>query len=234
MRRYILVLLLFTFNFLLAQKKPLDHTVYDSWQSIGERMISNDGKWVVYTINVQEGDNELVIQSSDAKYKKTIPRGYNSVISEDSRFAIFKIKPSYKDTREARIKKKKPDDMPKDSFAVIELGKDSIYKVAKVKTYKVPEKGFGWVAYHLEKKPEPEKPKSPSADAANKRTIDSLKRKIDSLLVIVSQPNVVTGKKKKIGSDDKDDSVEMIDDTETTIDHSPFTIHGLDAEGDDP
>src|SRR5678816_1770851 len=98
MRRYILVLSLFTFNFLLAQKKPLDHTVYDNWQSIGERMISNDGKWVVYTINVQEGDNELVIQSSaaDAKYKKTVPRGYNAVISQDSRFAIFKIRPSYK------------------------------------------------------------------------------------------------------------------------------------------
>jgi hypothetical protein len=141
--------LVFSFNFLLAQKKPLDHSVYDGWQSIGERMISNDGKWVVYTINVQEGDNELVIQSSDAKYKKAVARGYNAVISEDNRFAIFKIKPTYKETREARIKKKKPDDMPKDSFAVVELGKDSVYKVAKAKTYKVPEKGFGWVAYHL-------------------------------------------------------------------------------------
>ena len=36
-------------------------------------MISNDGKWVVYTINLQEGDNELVIQScGDAAYKKII------------------------------------------------------------------------------------------------------------------------------------------------------------------
>ena len=198
MRRYILVFLLFSFNFLLAQKKPLDHTVYDSWQSIGERMISNDGKWVVYTINVQEGDNELVIQSAaaDAKYKKVVPRGYNAVISEDSRFAIFKIKPSYKDTREARIKKKKPDDMPKDSFAVVELGKDSIYKVAKVKTYKAPEKGFGWAAYHLEKKPEPEKPKQNAADGS-KKTIDSLKRTIDSLLVIVNLPPAKMGKKEK-------------------------------------
>src|SRR6187431_3223882 len=180
MRRYFLVLLLFTFHFSFAQKKPLDHTVYDSWQSIGERMISNDGKWVVYTINVQEGDNELVIQSaaSDAKYKKSIPRGYNAAISEDSRFAIFKIKPSYKENREARIKKKKPDDMPKDSFAVVELGKDNVYKVAKVKTFKVPEKGFGWAAYHLEKKPEPENPKQGSAADGSKKTIDSLKRTI--------------------------------------------------------
>src|SRR5258708_39581736 len=89
-----------------AQKKPLDHSVYDGWQHIGERMISNDGKWVVYTIDPQEGDNELVIQSSDAHYKKSIPRGYNAVITEDSRYVIFKIKPFYKDTREAKIKKK--------------------------------------------------------------------------------------------------------------------------------
>ena len=59
-----LVFLLFTFYFSMAQKKPLDHSVYDSWQHIGERMISNDGKWVVYTIDPQEGDNELVIQSA--------------------------------------------------------------------------------------------------------------------------------------------------------------------------
>ena len=130
-----LVFLLFTFYFSMAQKKPLDHSVYDSWQHIGERMISNDGKWVVYTIDPQEGDNELVIQSAmaDAKYKKTIPRGYSAVITEDSRHVVFKIKPFFKDTREARIKKKKPDDMPKDSLAVVELGKEEIWKKGMVK-----------------------------------------------------------------------------------------------------
>jgi dipeptidyl aminopeptidase/acylaminoacyl peptidase len=213
--------LLFTFQFLPAQKKPLDHTVYDSWQNIGERMISNDGKWVVYTINVQEGDNDLVIQSSDAKYKKVVPRGYSAVISEDNRFAIFKIKPFYKETREARIKKKKPDDMPKDSFAIVELGKENIYKVAKAKTFKTPEKGSGWVAYHLEKKPETEKPKQPATEG-NKKIIDSLKRTIDSLLVIVNLPPAKMGKKKKIGDDEEIGNGELI------IDNYE------DAEGDDP
>src|SRR5438045_9706706 len=112
-RSLIAFFLLFTFYFSFSQKKPLDHTVYDNWQSIGEKMISNDGKWVVYSINVQEGDNELVIQSSDAKYKKVIPRGFNATITEDNRFVIFRIRPYYKDLREARIKKKRPDDAPK-------------------------------------------------------------------------------------------------------------------------
>jgi dipeptidyl aminopeptidase/acylaminoacyl peptidase len=231
MRVYFIILIsLFTFHISLAQKKPLDHTVYDGWQSIGERMISNDGKWVVYTINVQEGDNELVIQSSDAKYKKTVPRGYNASITEDSRFAVFKIKPLYKETREARIKKKKPDEMPKDSFAIVELGKDSVLKIVKVKTFKTPKKGFGWVAYHLEKKPEPEKPKQPVTDPG-KKVIDSLKHTIDSLLVIINQPPPQSGKKKKKNKDEED-SEDFI--AESLFDVSTFPFDGADAEGDDP
>src|SRR5204863_6040728 len=103
MKPYFFLIFLFFFFHLSAQKKPLDHSVYDSWQSIGEKMISNDGKWIVYTITPQEGDNELVIQSSDAQYKKSVPRGYSAVITEDSRYAVFKIKPFFKDTRDARI-----------------------------------------------------------------------------------------------------------------------------------
>src|SRR5215208_1857346 len=111
---------------LYAQKKPLDHSVYDGWQSIGERMISNDGKWVVYTITPQEGDANLFIQSNGgSNYKKQVPRGYNALITEDSRFVLFKIRPLYKETREARIKKKKPEDLPKDSIGIIELGKET-------------------------------------------------------------------------------------------------------------
>ncbi len=134
-------LFLFSTFSLFAQKKPLDHTVYDSWQSIGERMISNDGKWVVYTVNVQEGDANLYIQSTENVATKTqIPRGYNAVITEDSRYAVFRIKPFYKDTRDARIKKKTLEDMPKDSIGIVELGKEGVIKVAKVRSYKTPRK----------------------------------------------------------------------------------------------
>ena len=136
-------ILLIAFYNSFSQKKPLDHSVYDGWQHIGERMISNDGKWVVYTIDPQQGDNELVIQSTDAKYKRSVSRGYNAVITEDSRYVIFKIKPFYKDTREAKIKKKKTADMPKDSLAIVELGKEEIWKREKKKNYKNHKKKFG-------------------------------------------------------------------------------------------
>src|SRR5690242_5764605 len=152
--RTALLSLFFSPLFLFAQKKPLDHSVYDGWQSIGERTISNDGKWVVYTVTPQEGDAEMFIQSSsNAAVKKMVPRGYNPVITEDSRFVVFKIKPFFKDTREARIKKKKPEDFPKDSIAIMELGKDNLWKTAKIKSFKTPQKAAGWVAFQKEKEP---------------------------------------------------------------------------------
>jgi acetyl esterase/lipase len=216
-------LLFFSFLFIqsiIAQKKPLDHSVYDSWQSIGQKHISNDGKWVVYTIDPQEGDNELVIQSSDANYKRTFARGYNALITEDSRYVIFRIKPFFKDTREARIKKKKTDEMPKDSLAIVELGKDSAWKTAIVKGYKTPEKSFGWVAYHLEKALVA-KAKTPDI----KKTTDSLNRIIDSLkTVIASMP-----KKKTKGKDDFLNENEQSD----LIYYSPLNSHYTDADEDE-
>ena len=218
----VFIFLLFIVHNSYAQKKPLDHSVYDNWQHIGERMISNDGKWVVYSIDPQEGDNELVIQSSDAQYKKSIARGYNAVITEDSRYVIFKIKPFYKDTREAKIRKKKQADMPKDSLAIVELGKEGIWKREKVKGYKTPQKSFGWLAYQLE-----EQIKQPGLPAKTDRWRDSTKRINDSLThlidslqkVIESMPEP---KKKKRKKDDDDPE------------YSFLTLGLEDAEGDEP
>jgi len=159
-----------------AQKKPLTHDVYDGWKSAGERLISNDGQYVVYTVNPQEGDGELVVQHIATKAKNTVARGYGAVISEDSRYVVFKIKPMFQETRQAKIKKKKPDDMPKDSIGIIELGNEAVVKIARVKSFKAPEKGFGYMAFQMEK-PEPDTTKK-----TKKAVIDSSKLKIDMLM----------------------------------------------------
>ncbi len=199
-----------------AQKKILDHSVYDSWQSIGERSVSNDGNWVVYTVNVQEGDSELFIQSGKTGNKTSIPRGYNATITEDNQFVICRIKPFYKESKEAKIKKKKPEDSPKDSLAIIKLATAEVLKFPAVKAYKTPQKASGWVAYHLEKKAVIEKPK-PAVVDPNKKVVDSLKLTIDSLLQLVNQQK--TQKKKKRNEDDNEEYV--------------FANYE-DAEGDEP
>ncbi len=187
-----------------AGKKPLDHSVYDGWKNIGERMISNDGKYIVYAINPQEGDGDLVIQNPSSQYKKMVPRGYNAVITEDSRFVVFRIKPLFQDTRQAKIKKKKPDDMPKDSIGILELGKEDVVKIARVKGYKTPEKAAGWLAYQMEKPlPDTAKKPKPPVDSA-KLNMDKLvkladsviRRSIDSVKGRVTNEEVITAAQK--------------------------------------
>lgn len=187
MKRILTALLLFP-ALLFAQKKPLDHTVYDGWQSLDEKAISKDGRWVAWTITPQEGDADLYVQSANGFFKKQIPRGYNVTITEDNRFLVFKIKPFYKDIREARIKKKKLEDFPKDSIGILELGKDSVIKVAKVRSYKTPEKAGGWLAYQMEKKPADVKKAAPT-----QKTVDSLTKKIDSLVLLVTELKNIKG-----------------------------------------
>ena len=155
-------------------KKPIDHSVYDGWKSLSERMISNNGNYVVYSINAQEGDGDLIIQNIKTNYKKIIPRGYAAVITEDSRYVVFKIKPVYQETRQAKIKKKKADEMAKDSLAIVELGQDSVIKISRVKSFRTAEKGEGWLAYQMEKP-------LPDTTAKKKAQPDSVKMNIDML-----------------------------------------------------
>ncbi|MBO9732198.1 MAG: S9 family peptidase [Chitinophaga sp.] len=159
-----------------AAKKPLDHSVYDSWQGIGAKLISNNGQWIVYTVAVQEGDANLVIYDRKTGQTTNIPRGSSPLITEDSRFLVCHIKPLYKDTREAKIKKKKAAEMPKDSLAIITLGQLDILKFPSIKSFKAPEKGSGLVAYLVEKPAadtaKGKSSKAPKNDAASDRADD--------------------------------------------------------------
>ncbi len=205
-----------------AQKKPLDHTVYDAWQSIGERLISPDGQWVVYTIDPQEGDRQLVIRSAKTGYHKIIERGYNAEVSRDSKWVVFRIAPLFRDTRDAKIKKKKTEDLPKDSLAIVRLGDDSVWKKANVHSFSLPEKGNDWLVYQMEKPTDPSsKNKSSKADQAKN---DSLVQVIDSL------KSVINGMSKKSNRDHRSKDSDWLDRNGNTFSNE-FT--DADADGDD-
>jgi dipeptidyl aminopeptidase/acylaminoacyl peptidase len=137
------VIALLTFFNLSAQKvvkKPLDQSVYDGWQSIENAHISNDGKWIMYVIKPQEGDASLVISDAKNNSKFKIPRADTARITADSRYAITLIKPFFKDVRQAKIKKKKPSEFPKDTLGIITLGKSEVIKVPAIRSFKIADK----------------------------------------------------------------------------------------------
>lgn len=163
-KMYLLLLVLLVAKGLLAQKKPLDHSVYDGWQTLAEKLISNDGKFVVYTVTPQEGDATLVIQLTSGKKLFEVARGYNARITEDNKYVVFKIKPTFAQTRTARIARKAPADMPKDSLAIVDITASTIEKIPAVKSYKLPEKASNVLTYLLEKS---------AADTTKSRVADS-------------------------------------------------------------
>ncbi|MFL5738963.1 MAG: alpha/beta hydrolase family protein [Flavisolibacter sp.] len=196
--KHLVLFLFFSPVLVLAQKKPLDHSVYDGWQTIGEKAISADGRWAIFTVVPQEGDGILHIQSTENGGDSIIiQRGYNVSITPDSRYVICMLKPRFRDLREARIRKKRPEDFPKDSLSVISLETKNVFTVPSVKSFRIPEKGMGWLAYQKEKTP------ASRSISPTQKAVDSLKKKIDSLQLLITQlKNMKAGNGADAAGDD--------------------------------
>ena len=128
-------------------KKPLDHSSFDDWKKVTNHCLSNDGRWAAFSVNPQEGDGVLTLRNTANGKAIEIPRGAGVEFTADSRWAIANIKPLFKDTRQAKIDKKKNFDMPQDSLAIVDLKNATVTKIPFVKGFKIGEKGGQWVAY---------------------------------------------------------------------------------------
>lgn len=52
-----------------AQKKEMDHSVYDSWQSVSDIQKTDDGNVLVWCVNPQEGDGTLYVRNMTPEKK---------------------------------------------------------------------------------------------------------------------------------------------------------------------
>ena len=180
-----------------APKKPLDHSVYDQWESAINQKISPNGKYVLYQVRPQQGDGTLYLKTANNRPLAQISRGDSAAFSFDSRFAVFPIKPPYALVRQAKIKKKKPDDMPKDSLGVFAFETGKLTKYANVKSWQLAEKAS--VLAFLGNKPV-------LKDTKAKAPADTLKKLTDGLLdankagAPLTVLNLLTGKSREFAS----------------------------------
>lgn len=146
--RLIIFITLITFSqSVFTQKKQLDHSVYDDWKSLQDISISNDGRFINAVISPQEGDSMLYIYDSKEGRELKIHRVNKYSLSADGRFTVGMLKAPFSDVRQARIKKKKADDFPKDSLVIVNNETFKFCKIADVKSYSTSTEMAAYIAY---------------------------------------------------------------------------------------
>ncbi|CCH55454.1 peptidase S9 prolyl oligopeptidase active site domain protein [Fibrisoma limi BUZ 3] len=155
-RTFFTIFCIFATHLLFAQtsKRPLVHADYDRWQSVRSEKISDDGQWIAYQIDPQEGDGMLHVSRAGktqsaggpARPSYSFQRGYQAQFTPDSKFLVAKLKAPLADTRKAKLKKKKADEMPKDSLLVLNLATGAATKLPNLKSFTFGKEGGTWLA----------------------------------------------------------------------------------------
>jgi dipeptidyl aminopeptidase/acylaminoacyl peptidase len=137
----------------LAQQdpRPMDHDVYDSWNDIEDERVSDDGRWIVYSLVPQDGDAELLVRAVQSSTEHVVPRGRGARFSPDGRFVVFRIAPELALQRQAQRDDVPSDQQPKDSLGILDLQSGTVTRFERVRSFAVPEDAGAYVAFLLEK-----------------------------------------------------------------------------------
>ena len=134
---------------LAAQKKPLDHSVYDSWNRIAGQAISDDGAWALYSVVAEKVDGTLFVKNLAGNAEHRIARGEGARFTDDSKFVVFSIKPTKAAVEKAQRARPRAEPTPPDSLGILDLSTGNVTKVERVQAFQLPEEASGWVAYHV-------------------------------------------------------------------------------------
>ncbi|MGH7689811.1 MAG: prolyl oligopeptidase family serine peptidase [Gemmatimonadaceae bacterium] len=154
-----------------APKRALSRTDWDHWRSITGTVVSQDGKWVAYSLTPQEGDGELVVRATSGSTEYRVPRGFigrpimtpgfhgrggNAVpggeISPDSRYAVVMTYAPMAafDSAHHSGRGGRPGTPPKAGLAIVDLASGRVTAIPDVRSFKLPAEAGGWLAYQLD------------------------------------------------------------------------------------
>lgn len=144
MIRYLPPLFLFFLPVLnFAQKKVIDHTVYDSWKSLQRSAISENGEVVSFEVNPSKGDGELHFVFKDRE--QIIFRGKKAQMSADGRTIAYRLQPHYDTIRQLKIDKVEKSKFPKDTLGVYLTKEDTTFYFPQLKSVTMADDSSSWM-----------------------------------------------------------------------------------------
>jgi dienelactone hydrolase len=141
-----------------AQLKPLDHSVYDSWKNISQRILTPDGRWAAIAVSPQEGDNTVTVRRLDGTESYTFPRGTGMRFTDNSRYLLATQVPEFIAARQARRDRKPAAEQPKNSLLIMNLADGKVTTIEKVQSWSAAPREQEWLVY----RPEPAPPARPA------------------------------------------------------------------------
>lgn len=172
---FLAFLLALTLPVFAQNKKAMDHADVHRWRKIEQPKLSNNGQFAVWMQTpVTEGDSEIHLWSAATGTTQAFARSSEPQFSDDSKWLIFRIKPALDTLKAQRRRKIKEEDLPKDTLAIFDLKTQKLEKIARLKSFVVPEKWSGWMAFQIETE-KAEKPAPAPKDTAKTAVQDSSK-----------------------------------------------------------
>lgn len=132
---FFIAFFIFGASFSQAQKKPLDHTVYDTWESIDKSTISPSGKIIFFEVNRQDADGYVVLNKENGPYLK-IDRSAQGMIFDNEKYFISLIKPLHEDVKKEKRKPKEKRKELKDELHIYNLETEDKVTFDNVTSYK--------------------------------------------------------------------------------------------------
>jgi len=133
-----------------TDKRPLEVEDFKDWKEVDDPQISPDGRWVAYVLEPGKGDPQLGLYDAETEQRRRFPRADSPRLSAGSRFLVFTIHPPFDSVQAMQRRGIKKKDLPPDTLGIFELSTGELEKVAGLKSFELPEKWPGWLAYTTE------------------------------------------------------------------------------------
>jgi dipeptidyl aminopeptidase/acylaminoacyl peptidase len=148
----------------LAQKRPITAKDFDSWRTLTGQVLSPDGHYVAYAVFPLEGDGEVIIRNLTTGKETHEPAGelpppppddpnaegpppprtIQLSFTNDSKTLVFLAYPTHAAIEKAKTDKKNP---AHEELVVLDLTSSKSTRVPDIKSFQLPKKSDGFVAY---------------------------------------------------------------------------------------
>ena len=151
-KKIFLLILISAFVLSLSAQTKRALTIDDlsGWTRITQSVISDDGSLCGFTFEPWDEDPAIKLYDNNGNEKVSFSYASGIKLTSDSRFMIFTIITPKSILTELKLKKTKKEDMPVNSLGIFDVANNSTDTIKRIKTFKVPVKWPGWIAYQCE------------------------------------------------------------------------------------